>query len=250
MNDARARHLKRLRRLHRSARGWSVRAGLLVGAAAVLVPYRGLGLPDAFWAAAAGGSVAVTLWRWLDFRALSAMPVPEAVPPAVAASRAHQALRAAVQRIPVGRTAIEEFDRQRAQARLRGLAVAGPWRRLDRAAQMLAGLAGRLTGPAESAVLEAAVAERTLRDLAERAATVERAMRLGPAGESLAGALAALMAQLESGVDAYERLVAAAAGYVAEDGPTVTSGLAEATDFLRGVADGLAELRRVQPDAA
>lgn len=47
---------------------------------------------------------------------------------------------------------------------------------------------------------------------------------------------------------AYERLVAAAAGYVAEDGRTTgqhpaTGRLTEATDLLRGVAAGLAELR-------
>jgi hypothetical protein len=250
MNDARARHLKRLRKLHRSARAWSVRAGLLVGATAVLVPYRGIGLLDAFWAASAGGAVAITWWRWLDFRAFAAVPVPEPVDPAIAAAQANQRLRAVVQRIPVGRTAIAEFDRQRAQIRMRGLAVAGSFRRLDRASQMLAGLAGRLGGPAESAVLEAAVAEHTLRDLCERTAAVERAMRLGPAGDHLAPAHQALMAQLESGVDAYERLVAAAAGYVAEDGPAVSASLVDATEFLRGVADGLAELRRTQPDAA
>jgi hypothetical protein len=250
MGDARARHLKRLRRLRRSARGWSVRSGLLVGATAVLVPYQGLGLPDAVWAAAAGGSVAVTIWRWLDLRALQAEPVPEPVDPALAAAQAREALLAAVRRVPIGRTAIEEFHRQRAQLRLRGLAVAGPWRRLERASQTLAGLVGRLHGPARSAVLEAAAAERALRELVERTAAVERALRLGPAGKQLTQRHAALMAQLNSGVDAYERLVAAAAGYVAEESPVVGGGLAEATDFLRGVAEGLAELRQTQPRAA
>jgi hypothetical protein len=57
-----------------------------------------------------------------------------------------------------------------------------------------------------------------------------------------------LVDQLDGGVTAYERLVAAAAGYVAEDGrvadehPSV-SRLTEATDLLHGVAAGLAELR-------
>ncbi|MGW5673216.1 phage shock envelope stress response protein PspM, partial [Micromonospora sp. NPDC003776] len=54
MADERARHFRRLRRLRRSARRWSVLAGGLGGAAAVLTPYAGLGLPDAAWAGAAG----------------------------------------------------------------------------------------------------------------------------------------------------------------------------------------------------
>ena len=55
--------------------------------------------------------------------------------------------------------------------------------------------------------------------------------------------------QFSAGVSASERLVAAAAGYVAEDGrapndqhPAVGR-LMEAADLLRGVADGLSELR-------
>ena len=48
--------------------------------------------------------------------------------------------------------------------------------------------------------------------------------------------------QFDEGVGAYERLVAAAAGYVAEDGRTGSehpsvSRLTEASDLLRGVAD-------------
>jgi hypothetical protein len=246
MVDARAKHLKRLRRLHRSARGWSVRAGLLVGATAVLVPYRGLGLPDAFWAAAAGGSLAVTAWRWLDYRALRAEPVPAAVDPALAGALARDRLTSAVRRFPVGRTVLDEFDRQRSALRLRGLTVAEAWRRLDRASMMLSGLSGRLGPTAESAVLEAAVAERSLRELAERTAAVERTMRLGPAGEGLKPAHASLTAQLESGVTAYEQFVAAAAGCVAEEDTAVRS-LAEATAFLKGVAEGLADLRQPRP---
>ena len=246
MADARAKHLKRLGRLRRSARGWSVRAGLLVGATAVLVPYRGLGLPDAFWAAAAGGSMAVTAWRWLDFRALRAEPVPPAVDPAFAGALARDRLTSAVRRFPVGRTVLDELDRQRSAIKLRGLTVAEAWRRLDRASMMLSGLTGRLGPTAESAVLEAAVAERSLRELAERTAVVERTMRLGPAGQSLKPAHAALTAQLESGVTAYEQFVTAAASCVAQE-DTAVSSLADATAFLRGVAEGLADLRQPRP---
>lgn len=252
MTDARTKHLKKLRRLRRSARGWSVRAGLLGGATAVLVPYQGLGLPDAFWAAAAGGSAVVAFWRWVDLRGFSALPVPEPVDPALAGRPAGQKVLAVVRRLPAGGTAIAEFERSRAQLRLRGLAVAEPWRRLDRAAMTLNGLADRLGGPAASAVGEAAVAERTLRELADRAASVERAMRVAPvdALEPLTAALSALVAQLTEGVEAYERLVGAAAGYIAEDGRTAAESpaigrLTDATDMLRGIALGLAELRDV-----
>ena len=70
-------------------------------------------------------------------------------------------------------------------------------------------------------------------------------MRLAPADTrpELTRAQEALVVQLDSGVAAYERLVAAAAGYVAEDGrpagehPSVAR-LAEAADLLRRLAQG------------
>jgi hypothetical protein len=239
--DAREKHLKRLRRLRRSARGWSVRAGLLVGATAVLVPYRGLGWPDAIWAALAGGSVAITGWRWADFRELSAQPVPE---PVIAGPQIGDKLTAAVRRFSVGRTMIDEVDRQRALSRYRGLSVADAWRRLDRASLMLSGLTGRLGPAAESAVLDAAVAERTLRELCERTAVVERTMRLGSsAGDQLRPAHQALVTQLEAGVTGYEQFVAAAAGCVAQEGTGVSASLADATAFLRGMSEGLGDLK-------
>jgi hypothetical protein len=81
---------------------------------------------------------------------------------------------------------------------------------------------------------------------------VERALRVTPedSRSSLAAAHQALVEQLDGGVAAYERLVAAAAGYVAEDGHAGTEHpsvhpLTEASEFLRGVTEGLAELRRL-----
>lgn len=248
--DARARYYRRLRQLRRSARRWSVLAGTLAGAAAVLVPYHGLGVGDVFLAAAAGGTGALTFWRWSDARVLAAQPAPEPVDPAVAGEQAKIRLLAAVQRLPAGRAALDEVRRHRTRIALRGLAAARPWGRLERASATLSGLAGRLTGPADTAVLEAAAAERSLRDLIDRAAAVERALGVAPADvrPALDAAHGALVDQLEDGVTAYERLVAAAAGYVAEDGRAgtghpATARLTEATDMLGGVADGLAELR-------
>lgn len=252
--DERAKHLRRLRRLRRAARRWSVQAGLLGGAAAVLVPYQGIGLLDAAWAAAAGGSGVIAFWRWADLRAFSARPLPPPPSPELEAARANERLATMVRKVPGGHAAIEEFQRQRAMARLRGLAVAEPWRRLDRASMTLSGLRGRLVGPAASAVTEATAAERALRELAERAAGVERTMRIVDAATAspLQGAHQDLMGQLTEGVGAYERLVGAAAGYVAEDGrsaaPTfAVSRLTEATDLLRGISQGLSELRRTVP---
>ena len=255
MFDPRARYFRRLRRLRRSARRWSVFAGGLGGAAAVLTPYAGVGLPDAAWAGFAGAAAALSFWRWSDLRQLARQPAPEPIDPAVAGDQARARLVAAVQRLPAGRTALAEVRRQRARLTLRGSAVAGPWRRLDRAALTLGGLAGRLGGPAESAVLEAAVAERGLRDLAQRAVTVERALRFAPPDTrpALQDAHGALVEQLEGGVCAYERLVAAAAGYVAEDGRTATEStptaarLSEAADLLRNIATALADLRTPTP---
>jgi hypothetical protein len=249
MMDERARHDRALRRLRRAARRWSVLAGVLGGAAAVLTPYSGIGLIDAFWAAAAGGSVMLASWRWVDYRVLAARPVPPAVDPAVAAERARSRVEAFVAGIPWGREVLSELRRQTERSRLRGSVVESGWRRLDRAAAVLSSLALRPGGPAETAALEAAVAERGLRELAKRAAGVERGLPYGGSQDSLGRALSALVAQFEQGVTAYEELVGAATAYVAEEGRTTPehpslSHLAEATDLLRGIALGFAELRQ------
>lgn len=255
MADERARYFRRLRRLRGSARRWSVLAGGLGGAAAVLTPYAGLGLLDAVWAGAAGSAVAVAAWRWADLRALAAVPAPPALDPAEAAARSRARLVAAVERLPVGPGVLAEVRRVRSRLALRGTTAAQAWARLDRASLTLAGMATRLDGLAEPAVREAAEADRSLRDLADRVASVERALKLAPAPARgpLAEAHGALAAQLESGVVAYERLVVAAAGYVAEEArPSATehpaaTRLTEATDLLHGVASALAELRAVGP---
>ncbi|MEU8261113.1 hypothetical protein AB0C02_10915 [Micromonospora sp. NPDC048999] len=247
MADERARHFRRLRRLRRSARRWSVLAGGLTGVTAVLTPYAGIGLPDAIWAGAAGSAIAVAAWRWADLRALAATPAPPALDPAEAAARSRARLVAAVERLPVGSGVLAEIRRVRSRRALRGTTAAQAWARLDRAALTLDGLSGRLTGLAEPAVREAAEADRSLRDLAARVAGVERALRIA-SHPPLVEVHGTLTAQLESGVAAYERLVVAAAGYVAEDSRPSTehpaaARLTEATDLLHGVASALAELR-------
>jgi hypothetical protein len=252
MMDERAKHLRKLRRRQRSARRWSVIGSGLAGATAILAPYGGLGLPDVFWAAGAGASVALAAWRWLDYREMRALPVPEPLDPAIAAAQWRRKVVSAVSSVPVGNAAVVELRRHRARLRYRGLAVAPLWQRLDRAAVTFAGLSGRLTGIAADTVVQAAGAERTLYDLVERLAGVERTLQVAPADSkpALTRARSELMGQLNEGVEAYERLVAAAAGYIAEEGrmgatflDPAAARLTEAADLLRGYSTGLSELR-------
>ncbi|MFI5491142.1 hypothetical protein [Actinoplanes sp. NPDC051859] len=252
--DERTRHFRRLKRLRGAARRWSVIGGGLTAATAVLTPYAGIGIADAAWAASAGASVALAWWRWSDHRQLAAVEPPPAPPPALPGHR----LVAAVERFPAGRQVLQEVRRQRNRYAVRGSAVAQAWDRLDRASITLGGLTGRLTGPGEGAVLEAATAEHWLRDLGQRVASVERALPLTPAENraTLEQSHISLSDQFTAGVTAYERLVAAAASYVAEDGHPIAgqhpglTGLIDATDRLRGLAEGLSELKRPPAPAA
>lgn len=250
--DERGRYFRRLKRLRGAARRWSVLGGGLTAATVVLTPYAGIGIADAAWAASAGASAALAWWRWNDHKALAAQPAPE---PAIPGQR----FMAAVERFPAGRQVLQEVRRHKERFALRGSAVARAWDRLDRASATLTGLAGRLTGPGEAATLEAAVAEQWLRDLGQRVASVERAVPLSPADQrpALQESHESLAAQFMDGVAAYERLVASAASYVAEDGHPVVAGqhpalssLIDATDRLRGLADGLSELKRPSAPAA
>lgn len=247
MVDERARYFRRLRRLRRSARRWSVLAGTFAGASVVLVPYGGLGWPDAIVTALTGGTAALTFWRWNDLRELTAQPAPEPLPSPFGGPLVRTRFEALVARLPAGRSALTELRRMEARSRIRGSSVLPAWTRLDRAAQTLAGLSGRL-GPAQPTVLDAATAERTLREIGERTAAVERALAVSD-DAVLRQSHADLLGHFTRGVAAYEGMVGAAAGCVAQDGRVTDHGavtrLTEATVLLRGVADGLAEMTTV-----
>lgn len=256
MGDPRAKYYSRLRRLRRSARRWSVLACALFGAAIVLLPYHGVGLPDAFWMAAAGGAGALTWWRWSDVRELAREGAPPELDPAVRAAHTQMKIEAVVGRLPIGRAALTEMHRVAHLSRLRGSQVAPVGARLDRASKVLAGLVSRLTGPGGDAVGEARAAEAALRDMAERIASVERALAMPSTdgADQLAAAHAELLEHLTTGVSAYEGLVAAAASYVVEDGrvgePVAIGRLIDASERLRGVASGLSDLRSTANPAA
>jgi hypothetical protein len=251
MADPRTKYFLRLRRLRRSARRWSVIAGSLIMATAVLLPYAGIRLPDVFWAAAAGGTTALAFWRWSDARELAAQPAPPELDPAQRAMATQLRIESMVSRLPIGRTAINEMHRVAHLSRVRGSAVSPSASRLDKATKAFSGLAPRLTGPAREVIGEASLAEHALRDLAERIASVERAMKTPSAGPALIEAHADLMARFTSGVESYEMLVTAAATYVAEDGrlgePVAIGRLIEAGDLLRGIAEGMSDLRTATP---
>jgi len=245
--------LRRLRRLRRASRRWTVLAAGLTGAAAVLTPYAGLGLPDAFWAAGAGVSIALATFRWRDYRALTAQPLPPERPKLGPAEAARAAMRAALSANPTARAAVDEIGRRATMHRFRGSAAAPARERLEVAASTLAQLdPGRLAGAGElvaEAVEEASVAERSLRELTERVLTVERAQRFADSSShgGLADARAVLLTRLDDGVATYERLTAAVATCAAENG-IADDGLArtrltEAADRMAAFAAGLAELR-------
>src|SRR5690606_8895792 len=111
-----------------SARRWTVTAAALAGATAVLAPYQGLGAPDAVWAALAGGSVALSLWRWADHRALAGQPIPEPADPALEA----EPWLSFLSQLPGGHALADRARRARIRAALRGSAAMRLWERLDR----------------------------------------------------------------------------------------------------------------------
>lgn len=247
--DPRATHLRRLRRHRRSARRWSVIAAGLTGAAAVLAPYAGLGIVDAFWAAGAGSTLLLAVFRWRDYRDVAALPLPEPARPAERNPDVVRLVATAMRHHPWGRVAADQVGRTRSRWRFRNSSAGPALRRIARAARTLDGLASRLDGPIGGAVAEARGAEAALRDLAERALSVDRALEFAPDDlvSPLADARHVMLEQLTDGASSYERLVAAAAECVAEDGrfgeQAAIGRLTEATEMLRGFARGLTELR-------
>lgn len=256
MGETRDQRLRRLRRLRRSSRRWSVLSGGLAGAAAVLVPYAGLGLPDAAWAAAAGASLVLAVFRRRDYTALAAAPLPAERPQLGSAGPARAVLRAALDAHPTARAAFGEMSRRTQRRRFRDSGAAEAWARLDAASTTLSDVGGPMAEQVREALEEAAAGERALRDLAGRVLTVERAQRFAAPDtrQSLSDARAMLLTRLEDGVSTFERLVAAAAACAAEHGAAADDlssiRLADAADQMAAFALSLAELRDGGPPAS
>jgi len=131
-----------------------------------------------------------------------------------------------------------------------GSAARRPLQRLAERERVLADLLAHLGPAADDPRLVAAGAAAALRAHGARVAAVEAA-RHGAAPASRAGldaALAVLTHQLDDGVAGYDELVAAAADAVAASAtlqagdPMLAQRLAEATDALAGLAQGLREV--------
>lgn len=211
-SDPLARHGRRIGRAQARARVASVGAAVTTGASAVLVPWHGIGAPDAFWVAATAGTMTAAAFAWQRVRRLVHAP-----PPVPRPSRTSTA-RPAMQRL------------------------AGARRALGAVLSSLGPLAG-------DTAQEAAAGQRALSDLARRISAVEAALGACPpdAVPGLVEARTVLLGTLDEGVVAYEQLVAAAAGCVAmaargDRAAFATQRLAEAGDRLRGLTAGLAEL--------
>jgi len=134
--------------------------------------------------------------------------------------------------------------------RWRASAITDAWDRLDRASSTMVGLSGRLTGPGEAAMLEARWPSSGCRPR-QRVASVDGPSRSArPTSVRPRASHASLAEQFVEGVEAYERLVAAAAGYVAEDGHPLadpSTGLLQPDRRHRPaarLAEGLSELKR------
>ena len=236
--DARERHLRALRKTRNRARAWGVWAATVGGSALVAVPYAGLGLPDIFWAGAAGGATAMAVLRRRDHREPAAAPVPE------------PALR---RDLTIGQRLAPllgpRFGALIDQPHKVVLPVGSPGfdaaQRLNNAARGLPQMLDRL-GPYRGQLpAEAESAHVALRDLGNRLGLVERTLATAApeARPTLIAARDELVARFTEGVDAYEALTTATAecvAAVARGGEnSVSMRLTEAADRLAGVSYGL-----------
>jgi hypothetical protein len=203
-------------------------------------------------------------WRWpggaSPITGRSPPPLPPPPPPAPPPpdpALAGERWLSTIAQLPGGHNVADHIRRARTRGTLRGSPAASAWERLDRSSRSLREIAGRLTGPEREAVGEAHSVERQLRQLTSQIAGLEEALRHAP-GEAhppLRELRDDHLSQLQQGVAAYEQYVVAAAGYLSgseraggrDDG--ALSGLTSATERLRGVTEGFAELRRLDEQA-
>jgi hypothetical protein len=240
LGDPRTRHLRKLWRSRVAAHVCTVWAATIGGAAAVAVPYAGLGWLDIGWAGMAGGSIAVAALRWRDYRAIQRAPVPPASPAKPLGQRLAPLVGPALGGL---------VDRPKRIVVRRTSAAAPAAARLNYASRALAPLLDRLGPHAGDTGREANAAHATLRELAVRISVVEQSLPTAPLGsrDALLTVREGLVQQFTEGVNAYEGLAGAAAECVAalaRGGDTLAvTRLTEATEALAGLAQGLIEIK-------
>ncbi|WP_100445955.1 phage shock envelope stress response protein PspM [Glycomyces xiaoerkulensis] len=250
----RKRARRRLRGRLSSARFWTAAAGGSVAGSAFFVPFDGITGSDGVWVVAAGLSGALAVVRWLDYRRLArAMPAER------------DSLELHGGRAELGSEvrgffgeAAEMLRRERMRSKFRRSAAWGPYQRLERAGVTAEQLAQRLEGDPEAgaALAGAAGAGQELYRLALTVRDVEQSIRLarGPKLETLKEDRDRLVERLESGVGAYEDMVAAAgeclAGSVglrealaANSADDTLETLTDAAERLRAAGDAASEIR-------
>lgn len=238
---------KKMRRRFRSARRWSVTAGITGGVAAVLLPYQGLGAPDAVWAGLFGGSAIFATLRWIDYRQLAKRQPAEQEKLAVHGTAA---LAAEAQHVVHGLAGL--LQNKRHAAKFRHSAASKAYRRLQQAAMALDELMPQLAANAREIVDDARSSQRSLHDLAGRIRSVEKSMSMPSTAQALRGSHAAMVERFELGTAAFEDMVGAVATVVAEqsalDGMVGSQDLtmvqlSEATEKLHAQAHGIEQMR-------
>ena len=254
--DERARYFRRLRKLRGSARRWSVLGGGLTAATAVLTPYAGIGIADAAWAASAGASVALAWWRWNDHRELAAIPAPPA--PARGRRASAWSPRSSGSRPAAGAPGGAPPEGPLRAARLGGRSGLGPPRPGRR--PTLVGLAGPADRPGRGSGARGGGG----RAVAARPRPAGRQRRTGPAARARPTSGPALEQAHGSWPVSSPRASRPTSGWsrrrpvtsprtAARSTATSTralTSLLEATDRLRGVADGLSARRQLAAEPA
>jgi hypothetical protein len=253
--DAKARKhaVRRLRSRLSSARFWTVVSGATVSGAAFFLPVDGVTGSDGAWVVAAGFSTALATVRWLDYRRLARV-----LPAEREALELHGPAGLRQEARGILGEAAASLRRGRIRAQFRRSAALRPYQRLEKASVTAEQFAQRLQGNPEAAAALAGAAKAgpELYRLALAVRDVEQSIAIasGPRRDSLRADRDRLLERLETGVSAYEDMVAAAgeclAGSVglrealaASSADATLETLTDAADRLRAAGAAASEIR-------
>ena len=246
--------VRRLRKRLRSARRWSVTAGTFGGIAAVMIPLHGLGALDAVWAAAFGGSAILAGFRWSDYRYLAKSNPKDSDELRVGGTSA-----LALEAQTIAGALAGKLRQGRVGAQFRRSAAGPPFSRLESATLTLDDMAPHVPPMASEALTEGRSSLRTLRTLAHRIRSLEKAMSMSspPRRQALEHSHQQMVSQLHSGVEAFEEMVGSVAQVLAEQSALEGSmssqdvrmvRLHESTQKLHGFAEGISQMRELHED--